>query len=335
MKLLPCILTITLCLRLCGEAATSTPFGYVGVTIPAGSTTSPSYTALSLPLYNTAVFTGTIATVNSATQVTLNGAVWTTNQFATTSAPRLAKVTSGASVGRVFLITANTSSQLTLSLAHTPTITTLTTVLASGDTISIIPANTLGGIFGTTSPVLVSGATASTADNIYLLNGPGLGWSTFYHNGTDWRKAGALGSQNETILYPDEGLLIVHIGASAVTLRNSGLVPSTNEKTDLSGTGSTFAAQRYPVDTQLSTVGFQATTGWVSGTTVSTSDNVWAWSTSLNRWEQFYFNGTNWRKAGSIANQNTRLLPAGSAVIVIRTGTTSTSTLSQTLPYVP
>ena len=120
-----------------------------------------------------------------------------------------------------------------------------------------------------------------------------------------------------------------------MTLRNSGLVPSTNEKTDLSGTGSTFAAQRYPVDTQLSAVGFQATTGWVSGTTVSTSDNVWAWSTSLSKWEQFYYNGTNWRKAGSIANQNARLLPAGSAVIVIRTGTTTTSTLFQTLPYVP
>lgn len=317
------------------HAAPTTPFGYVSVTIPAGSAANPSYTPLSIPLYNSAVFIGSVASVDSATQLTLGGAVWTTGQFATTSAPRFARVTSGSGVGRSFLITANTASQLTLSLAQTPTISDLRTTLSAGDTIAIIPANTLGSIFGTTSPVLTTGASASTADNVYLLNGPGLGWSTYYHNGTNWKKAGALPTQDDTILYPDEGILVVHIGASPVTFRPTGLVPSTDEKTDFSGTGSTFTGQRFPVDTTLLAVGYQSTSGWVSGTTVSTSDNVWAWSTSLKKWEQFYYNGANWRKAGSIANQNTRVLPAGSAVIVIRTGTSVAATLSQSLPYVP
>lgn len=335
MKLPLYSLLALVCCAMYGQAAPTIPFGYVTVTIPAGSTASPSYTPVSIPLYRTAVFTGTVASVDGTTQVTLNGAAWTANQFATTAAPHLAKVTSGAGAGRSFLVTANTTSQITLSLAHTPTISNLGSILSVGDAIIILPANILGSVFGTTLPLLVTGASASTADNIYLLNGPGLGWSTYYHNGTNWRKAGSIASQNNVVLYPDEGILVVHIGASPVTLRTSGVVPSTVQRTDLSGTGSTFAAMRFPVDTQLSAVGFQSTAGWVSGTTVGTADNVWAWSTSLNRWEQFYYNGTNWRKAGSIANQNTRTLPAGSAVIVIRTGTTTTSTLSQALPYVP
>jgi len=318
-----------------GESATTPPIGFFTVTVPAGSAASPSYTPLSIPLYNNAVFAGAVTSVDSATQITLGGAVWIAGQFATTAAPRFAKVTAGAGVGRSFLVTGNTTSQLTLSLAHTPTMADLRTVLAAGDTVSILPANTLGSIFGTTAPILTTGASASVADNVYLLNGPGLGWSTYFHNATNWRKAGSLANQNDTIFYPDEGILVVHIGVAPVTLMLSGQVPSTVEKTDISGTGSTFGAQRFPVDMQLSAVGYQSLPGWVPGATVSTADNVWAWSTSLKRWEQFYYNGTNWRKAGSIANQNTRVLPAGSAVIVIRAGTSTAATLSQSLPYVP
>ena len=313
--------------------ATSNPVGYITVTVPAGSVGSPSYTTLSIPLNNAAVFSGTVASVDSATQVTLNGAAWTAGAY--TATPFLANVTSGTNVGRFFLITANTTNQLTVSLAQTPTITTLVGTISVGDSISIVPANTIGSIFGTTSPVLVTGASASQADNLYILNGPGLGWGTYFHNGTNWKKAGSGANQNNAVLYPDEGIVVVHIGTSPVSLKFSGGVPSTNQKTDLSGNGSTFAAMRFPVDTQLSAVGFETTAGWLSGGSAGSADNVWAWSTSLNQWEQFYYTGSNWRKAGSVANQNTRVLTAGSAVIVIRNGTTTTTTLSQVLPYTP
>lgn len=313
--------------------ATSNPVGYITVNVPAGSVGAPSYTTLSIPLNNPAVFSGTIASVDSATQITLNGAAWTTDQFIAT--PYLARVTSGSNTGRFFRITANTANRLTVGFDATPTITTLVGTLSVGDSVSIVPANTIGSIFGTTSPVLVTGASASVSDNLYILNGPGLGWGTYFHNGTNWKKAGSAANQNNAVIYPDEGLLVVHIGTSAVNLKFSGGVPNTNEKTDISGTGSTFAAMRFPVDTQLSAVGFETTAGWLSGGSAGAADNVWAWSTSLNQWEQFYYTGSNWRKAGSISNQNTRLLTAGSAVIVIRNGTTTTTTLSQALPYTP
>ena len=313
--------------------ATSNPVGYITMNVPAGSVAAPSYTTLSIPLNNPAAYGSTVASVDSATQFTLSGAALTAGQYIAT--PYLARVTSGNNVGRFFLITANTTNQLTVSLAPTPTITTLVGVLTAGDSVSIVPANTIGSIFGTTSPILVTGLSASLADNLWILNGPGLGWGTYYHNGTNWRKAGALGNQNNVILYPDEGILLVHLGTSPVTLKFSGSVPNTIEKTDISGTGSTFAAVRFPVDTTLLAVGFHSTAGWVSGASASTADNVWAWSVTLNQWEQFYYNGSNWRKAGSLAIQNTRALTAGSAVIVIRNGTTTTTTLSQALPYTP
>ena len=124
--------------------ATSNPVGYITVTVPAGAVSAPSYTTLSIPLNNAAVFSGTVATVDSATQVTLNGAAWTDGQYITT--PHLARVTSGANVGRFFLITGNTTNQLTVSLAHVPTITTLVGTLTAGDSVSIVPANTIGSI---------------------------------------------------------------------------------------------------------------------------------------------------------------------------------------------
>lgn len=335
MKHLPRLFAACMTLTASAWADTTTPAGYVTVTFPAGSPSSPSNTPMSIPLQSAPVFASSIASTVSATELTLSGAAWTTGQFASTANPHLAKIVSGANVGRFFLITANSSNQLTLSLAQSPTITDLRTALSVGDKVAIIRANTLGSVFGTTSPVLVTGSSAAAADNVYLLNGPGLGWSTYYHNGTSWRKAGSLASQNNTILYPDEGILVVHIGASPVTLNFTGLVPTGDERTDLSGTGSTFAAHRFPVDTELGLIGFQSTAGWVSGTSANAADNVWAWSTSLNKWEQFYYNGTSWRKAGSLATQNTRVIPAGSSVIVTRIGTTTTSTLSQTIPYVP
>ena len=313
--------------------ATSNPVGYITVTVPAGAVSAPSYTTLSIPLNNAAVFSGTVATVDSATHVTLNGAAWTDGQYITT--PHLARVTSGANVGRFFLITGNTTNQLTVSLAHVPTITTLVGTLTAGDSVSIVPANTIGSIFGTTSPVFVTGASASVADNLYILNGPGLGWGTYFHNGTNWKKAGVFASQDNAVIYPDEGILIVHIGTSPVTLKFSGSVPNTAEKTDISGTGSTFAAMRFPVDTTLSSLGLQSTPGWTSGQTASSSDNVWAWNTSLHRWDQYFYTGTDWRKAGAFGPQDSTVLTAGSAVIVIRNGTTSTTKLTQTLPYTP
>ena len=118
-----------------------------------------------------------------------------------------------------------------------------------------------------------------------------------------------------------------------------GTVPSTTEQTDLNGgsvanPGYTYISNRFPVDTTLLTLALQTTSGWVNGASANGADNVLIFNSTSQTWDTFYYNGTNWKKSGNLANQNTALIPAGTGVFVIRTGT-GTSTLTQALPYTP
>lgn len=239
-------------------------------------------------------------------------------------------------MGRFFLITANTTNQLTVDLAASPTITSLTTALAPGDTVQIVPAYTLNALFGSSVASMVTGANASLADNIWILSGQT--WLTYFHNGTNWRRTGSLANQNDTVIYPDEGVLVVHIGGSPLSLTFTGTVPAVNEKTDISGAGTTFLANRFPVDIELNSVGIQSLAGWTTGANAGAADNIWMWNPTKSPvagWDTYFHNGTNWRKTGSLANQNTTLVTAGTAMIVIKLGSGSNATLAQALPYTP
>src|SRR3989442_239810 len=130
----------------------TTPIGCVIATIPAAAdSTTPSNAAVSVPLFSTASYVGTVASVDSSSSFTSSGASWTTGQF--TGSPYLVRIKSGSNTGRFFLITANTGNQLTVVTQGD----NLTQILAANDTCEIFPANTLGRLFGTTSPVLKPG----------------------------------------------------------------------------------------------------------------------------------------------------------------------------------
>ena len=151
--------------------ATTTPVGFITVNIPAAAdANTPSNTTVSVPLYATAAFQGSVALVDSATTLTLTGAAFTAGQFgpySTTQPPYLVRVKVGAQVGKFWLITGNTTNQLTVTNPYGGT-TDITTQLSAGNSCEIVPANTLGSVFGTTSPVVSTGASASatTADNV-------------------------------------------------------------------------------------------------------------------------------------------------------------------------
>ena len=133
------------------------------------------------------------------------------------------------------------------------------------------------------------------------------------------------------VIFPDEGLFIVHKDTvNAVNLTLMGTVPSTTELTDLSGAGSTFVANRFPVDNTLLGLGLQATPGWTNGATANVADNVYIWDGAT--WGVYYYNGTNWKKTGSLANQNTTAVTLGNGVFVTRIAAGS-SQLAQILPY--
>lgn len=309
--------------RVTAQTATTIPVGFIKVTLPAApSASQPSNTVISVPLYTNADFSGMVATVDGTNTLSLTGAAWTASQFV--SSPHLVRFKSGTLSGRFYLITANTTSQLTIDMRGA----SLTGVVATSDNCEVLPSNTLATLFGSTSTTLQTASTAGAADNVVIWNG--ASWDTFYHNGTNWKKTGSLLNQNNTILYPDEGIFMIHRPTSQLDIVFTGTCPSTQEQTDLVGAGSTFMANRFPVDMQLSTAGIHLSANWVTGTTANAADNVFIWNGT--NWDTYYHNGTNWKKSGSLLNQNTTAIPTGAAVFVTRSNAAA-STLTQSLPY--
>lgn len=308
--------------------ATTVPVGFITKTIPAAADAlTPSNLTLSIPLYSTADFQSSVASVDSANSLTLTSAAWTAGQFATAAAPRLVRVKTGASTGRFFLVSANTTNQVTVVLP--PSVATLAGAVSVGDSCEIVPANTLATVFGATATGFVTGASAGVADNILIWNG--ATWDILYNNGTNWRKSGNLGNQNNVVVFPDDGLFLSHKGLSSTAITLMGTVPSTSEVSDLDGSaGATFLGNRFPVDTTLLSLGLHTTSNWTSGASAGVSDNVLLWNGFT--WDVYYYNGANWRKSGNLVNQNATTVPVATAVYVTRKNALA-STLPQVLPY--
>ena len=335
-------LTATLAASLMGVAraqtiATTTPVGYITVTIPAATppTIPEVNVAFAVQLYNLSDFQGAVATITAPNQFTLTGASFTAGAFATASAPRGVRIMTGSQQGLLLLVTANTTNQLTVALPSG--VTDINTLLAVGNTVQVLPVNTMGSLFGSTTPLLTPGANASVADVVFILSKDVSGadqWLTYFHNGTSWRQSGIGGNKNDTILYPDEGVFIVHRGASPVTLTMMGTVPSTNEQTDLFGSGSTFMANRFPIDVQFGNSGIDTSAGWVKASNATSADKVYLWDTTELVWQTYFHNGTSWRRSGIGGNRNTDIIKAGTAVVISRSSPTG-ATLTQTLPYTP
>jgi len=323
-------LLLTLAPVVAQTARTTIPVGLVKITIPAAPNANTlSSLAISAPLYGNAVYQGAIVSIDSATTLTLSNANFTAGQYA--ASPYFARIMSGTSVGRFFLITTNSINQLTVDTAGAD----LTTLLSPGDIAQIVPANTLGSLFGATAPGFVTGISANTADNVFLWIGGT--WEVYYNDGTHWHAAGSLNPNlDATIIYPDEGVFISHRSTtSPLVLHLAGTVPSTPEQSDLPGAGSTLLPNRFPVDVQLINIGLQNSPNWKSGITASQADNVYVWSTASETWNLFYYNGTHWRESGSlIPNLDATIIPAGTSVFVTRANTTP-AFVTQPLPYTP
>ena len=335
---------LTLCAFTLSNAqttVTTVPVGFNTATVPAApSSSSPSSTVVSVPFYQVADFQGAISSVDSSSAVSISGAGFTTNQFTTT--PHLARFKTGNSTGRFFIITANTATQLTLDTATAGyTLTTgapnsTQTQVAVGNSVEIVPANTLSSLFPSGAPFQV-GASANAADNVLLFNG--TSWETYFYNNSvnQWRRSGSGLNQNTKVILPDQGLFIVRRATSALNLTFLGTVPSTTEKTDIPGPGSSFKANRFPVDVTLkgstNPLNLQNLPGWLAGASANAADNVLLWNGTS--WSTYFYNGTNWRRSGSGLVQDSTVIPLGAAMFIVRqsSATGSNSTFTQTVPY--
>ena len=314
---------------------TTLPVGYLAITVPAAASASnPGNATVSVPFYAAIIRGGTIASVDSATSFSIGSASWTAGQF--TAAPHFVRITTGTHTGRFFLITANSSNQLTVETrgyslvsgapANTSEIRLLTT-----DSVEIIPAHTLGTLFGASSVAFQTGGSAAAADNVIIWDGSM--WVPYFHDGTSWKTTGSFIPQNNAVVRPDTTMFIVRRALTSLTLTLIGTVPSGTERTDLPGPGSVFVSRRFPANTTLSALGLHTLPGWGSGNSASSADEVNLWNGTT--WESFYYNGTNWKKAGSFVNADSQPVPASSGLFVTRRSSAAgtTSTLTQAAPY--
>jgi uncharacterized protein (TIGR02597 family) len=315
--------------------ASTVPVGYLAITVPAAaSATSPSNAAVSVPFYAGLIPAGSIKSVDSASSFSIEGANWVVNQF--TAAPHFVRIKSGAQTGRLFLITAHTANQLTVetrgyTLVSGAPATTGQIQLQTTDTAEIIPAHTLGTLFG--AGAIGTGASAAVADNVIIWDGSQ--WVVYFHDGTSWLKSGSFVSQNDAPVRPDTTMFIVRRALTPLDLVLIGTVPSGLERTDIPGPGSVFASRRFPVDTTLGALGLHSLPGWAAGSSASAADEVDLWNGST--WESFYYNGSNWKKAGSFVNADSQPVAAGTGLFITRrsSATGTTATLAQPLPYIP
>ena len=301
-------------------SVTTTPVGVVTLTFPQGNSCH------SITLEDDPTYIGTVASVTS-TSISISATSWTSGVYAAAAAPYVVRIRSGPLAGSNFPITANDTNSLTLNTNSVD----ISTLIAANDKFSILPVDTLGTLFGTTSVPLQTGASATTADNIMVWSGSA--WFTYYHNGTNWRRSGSLANQNNTILSPDYGFMVIRRASSPLSLALAGRVRDGATRLSIKGGASTFVGNSYPVDQQLSTLPFASMSGWAKAASATSADKVLVWSGSA--WLTFYNNGSNWKMSGSLANQNSYIIPSGTPFYVIRGSqvAASDSFASFNLPY--
>lgn len=301
--------------------------GFLRCTVAAAANSAtPTDTLLSFPLHDAPVFSGSVGTVDSPTALTVTAASWTDGQF--TAAPHVAHFVNGDNTGRWFLITANSLSQLTLD----PRDFTLTGLVNAGDELEIFPAHTLGGLFGTSSVALQSGHNLKTADNVSVWDG--AKFIKYYFNGLNWTDD-TNANRNDVVIPPDSGVIVLRRATRPVTLMFSGMVPDTSERSDVDGPGSLLLANRFPLPTTLGALGLADLPNWRSRAKARKADEVMFWK--KGQWDAYFFDGKNWHASDKPGkNADTKVIPAGSAVFVVRKSKASgtTATLAQDPAYV-
>jgi hypothetical protein len=269
--------------------------------------------------------TGNISAVSSNT-ITINSAGWTAGELASSSAYILFK--SGALEGLIVRVTANT--------ATTATIDTLGADLtqlgaAIGNSIQLVQGDTLLSMFGTPADGIIGGTAAqfsqNRTDRVNVRDSLGTVRSYYYNTEfNQWRRAGTSADQGSVPISPLAGAFYLRIATTPLAYVTTGNVPTTAVKYLVPQSGQTFFARYYPTAGTINSFGFQNLPGWTANDRVSTID-------SLGNVRSFFWNGTQWRRAGTSADQSGIAVPVGGAVLVNRTASGSAQLLTVANPY--
>ena len=146
--------------------------------------------------------------------------------------------------GRVFLITDNNATRLTLDTSRLAYGETLSDVLQTDYSVEVFAAPTLGSVFGQTaseldlSPANANASGGAGADFIYLYYGAYYSFC-FMPSGSGrpagWYSTSYLGwgLQNDVVLYPDEGFIVSKRTNGSLTLDFEGAASTSDQKMQL------------------------------------------------------------------------------------------------------
>jgi hypothetical protein len=318
-------------------AVSSTPVGYVTLTINGGG-----YTALSNPLEQAVVHTGTASAIN--------GEVITTS-FSTTADSLSATDAQGNSShyvqtasGLILDITSNTDSTITVASGASN--------ITNGDAISVKKYSTIGDLLGTDNSIgLTSGANVTASDVVYIMSADGAGnYGTYYYQtdpfggffgGNGWRTpaSNSLDVSN-VIIAPDDGVIVSRSSPGDLSVVVTGTVNANDHSRSLPA-GFSLVAYPFPVDTTLDNSGiYSASNGYVSGANIAASDVVYvidaagSFSLYYRQTDPFggFFGGDGWRTpASNSVDVGANTIPAGSSIIIKHTG--SGLNWASTTPY--
>jgi hypothetical protein len=315
------------------QTATTDPVGFVTTTIaasPNGSswTTTPISPVLLQASGVNGTAVGSISAV-TADSISLASPGWVAGELASSSAYVLFK--SGALEGLILRVTANTTTTATLDVSGASLVTL---GAQSGNNVQLVQGDTLLSMFGTTADGVVGGdATAYTAgqtDRVNIKDSLGV-VRTYYYNTqfNQWRRPGTSADQGSVPISPLSGAFYFRIGQTALTMTTTGGVPVTSVKYLVPTSGLTFFGRFFPTAGTINSFGFQNLPGWVVGSTgdrVNTTD-------SAGVVRSYFWNGSQWRRTGTSADQSATSVPIGGAVSVNRVGSGPAQLLTVALPY--
>lgn len=326
--------------NLSAQTVITNPVGAVTLSIKPGTGVARALTTLSFPLLDTAVIAGkTIGQISSVTanSISDSSARWTAGQISTPSVPCLIQITSGAAAGRIFAVsttTANTATTVTVDSEEATVVNLTTLSIAPGDSYKILAADTLNSLFGSS---LLTNTSSALADNVAVLSIASGTYSTYWHNGTNWRRVGPGSTNfNNLVIRPDSIVTVNRLSASAYSLTVTGDVPSLGRKAIVRNGGLSSLATGWPSgNVTLSSSGINSLPGWVSNTNSTIADNVVLLDSATGTNSTYWHNGTNWRRVGpGSASFNATVIPVGSGVTINKKGSaTGTTALAQTAPY--
>ena len=221
-----------------------------------------------------------------------------------------------ANYGRYFLITANTTTSLTIDLTRIAGSESAdaSSFFAADDTIEVVPAPTLGSVFGldiTDLPTNWSYGIPDDVDWVYLYDSDLSGYFPYAYAGSAYeptwsrgwysvRNAG-LGVQSRKVIYPDEAFILAKRTTNSVTFTFEGTVQTNDQKMFLpEGNNQVLLNNPYGTDLFLgelipSTSIGSGATKFNPGTSADAADtDTISFLQSDGSWKTFFYHsGTN------------------------------------------